>query len=159
MLHLTTHFMREIWFLGLSYLHQMFPYERFYGFLKSLVHNLLFSEEAIVRGYETIEAVEWAMGYMDPQNPIGVPRSRHEGRLSGVGTMGKKLVTPEPDAFQKAHFTVIQQLHLITPFANEHKRQLREDNPTMVGLGLQRCTCKVSIGGSEIMSRHTTIML
>jgi hypothetical protein len=69
------------------------------------------------------------MGYMDPQNPIGVPRSWPEGRLSGVGTLGKKSVTPEPDAFQKAHFTVIQQLHLITPFANEHKRQLREDNP------------------------------
>jgi hypothetical protein len=43
--------------------------------------------------------------------------------------MGKRLVTPDADACQKAHFTVIQQLHLITPFANEHKRQLREDNP------------------------------
>jgi hypothetical protein len=30
MLHLTTHLAREIWFLGPSYLHQMFPYERFY---------------------------------------------------------------------------------------------------------------------------------
>jgi hypothetical protein len=73
--------------------------------------------------------VEWAMGYIDPQNPIGVPHSRHEGRLSGVGTMGKRSVTPDVDTFQKAHFTVIQQLHLITLFANEHKRQLREDNP------------------------------
>jgi hypothetical protein len=36
----------------------MFPYERFSGFLKSLVHNRLFPEEAIVRGYETIEEVE-----------------------------------------------------------------------------------------------------
>jgi hypothetical protein len=107
----------------------MFPYERFYGFLKSLVHNRLFPEGAIVLDYETIEALEWAMGYMDPQNPIGVPRSRHEGRLSGVGTMGKRPVTPDADAFEKAHFTVIQQLHPITPFANEHKRQLREDNP------------------------------
>jgi hypothetical protein len=61
------------------------------------------------------------MGYMDPQNPIGVPCSRHEGRLSGVGTMGKRPVTPDADAFQKAHFTVIQQLHLVTPFSNEHK--------------------------------------
>jgi hypothetical protein len=129
MLHLTAHLAREIWFLVPSYLHQMFPYERFYGLLKSLVHNLLFSEGAIVRGCETIKAVEWAMGYMDPQNPIVVPRSRHEGRLLGVGTMGKRLVTPDADAFQKAHFTVIQQLHLITPFGNEHKRQLREDNP------------------------------
>jgi hypothetical protein len=97
------------------------PYERFHGFLKSLVHNRLFPEGVIVRGYETIEAVEWAMGYMDPQNPISVPRSRHEGRFSGVGTMGKRSVTPDADAFQKAHFTVIQQLHLITPFANEKK--------------------------------------
>jgi hypothetical protein len=86
----------------------MFPYERFYGFLKSLLHGWLFPEGAIVRDYETIEAVEWAMGYMDPQNPIGLPRSRHEGRLLGVGTMGKRSVTPDADAFQKAHFTVIQ---------------------------------------------------
>jgi hypothetical protein len=107
----------------------MFPYERFYGFLKSLVHNRLFLEGAIVRGYKTIEAVEWAMGCMDPQNPIGVPRSHHEGRLSSVGTLGKKSVTPEPDALQKAHFTVIQQLHRIIPFANEYKRQLCQDNP------------------------------
>jgi hypothetical protein len=95
MLHLTAHLVREIWFLGPSYLHQIFPYERFYRFLKSLVHNRLFPEGAIVRGYETIDAVEWAMGYMDPQNPIGVPRSQHEGRLSGVGTLGKKSVTPD----------------------------------------------------------------
>jgi hypothetical protein len=107
----------------------MFPDERFYGFLKSLVHNRLFPEGAIVRGDETIEAVQWAMGYMDPQKSIGVPRSRHEGRLSGVGTMGKRSVTPDADAFKKAHFTVIQQLHLITMFANELKRQLCEDNP------------------------------
>jgi hypothetical protein len=75
MLHLTTHLAREIWFLGPCYLHQKFPYERFYGFLKSLLRNLLFPEGAIVRGYETIKVVEWAMGHMDPQNPIGVPRS------------------------------------------------------------------------------------
>jgi hypothetical protein len=107
MLHLTAHLVREIWFLGPSYLHQMFPYGMFYVFLKSLVHNRLFLEGDIVRGYETIEAVEWTMGYMDPKNPIGVPRSRHKGRLSGVGTMGKRLVTPDAYAFEKAHFTVI----------------------------------------------------
>jgi hypothetical protein len=107
----------------------MFPYERFYGFLKSLVHNRLSPDGAIIHGYETIEVVEWAMDYMDPQNPIGMPRSWHEGRLSGVRTLRKKSVTPKPDAFQKAHFTMIQQLHLITSFANEHKRQLRQDNP------------------------------
>jgi hypothetical protein len=83
------------------------------------------------------------MGYMDPQNPIGVPRSWHEGRLSGVGTMGKSLVTPDADAFQKAHFIGIQQLHLIIPFANEHKRQLREDNPNCGRAWLAKMTCNV----------------
>jgi hypothetical protein len=83
-----------------------------------LVHNRLFPEGAIVCGYKTIEAVEWAMVYMDPQNPIGVPRSLHDCRLSGVGTMGKRLVTSDAYPLQKAHFTVIQQLHLITPFPN-----------------------------------------
>jgi hypothetical protein len=127
MLHLTVHLAREIWFLGPSYLHQIFPYEMFNGFMKSLVHNRLSPEGDIVRGYETIKAVEWPWVIWTPQNPIGVPRSWHEGRLSGVGTLGK--VTLKPDAFQKAHFTMIQQLHLITTFANEHKRQLHEDNP------------------------------
>jgi hypothetical protein len=66
MMHLIAQLAREIWYLVPSYLHQMFPYERFFGLLKSLVHNRLFSELAIVRGYETIEAVVWAMGYTDP---------------------------------------------------------------------------------------------
>jgi hypothetical protein len=108
MLHLTAHLTREFWFFGPSYLHWMFSYQRFYKFLKSLEHNRLFPEGAIIRGYETIEAVEWAMGHMDPQNPVGMPRSQHEGRLSGVETLKEKSVTPEADVFQKAHFTVIQ---------------------------------------------------
>jgi hypothetical protein len=47
--------------------------------MKSLVHNRLFPKGAIVRGYETIKVVVWAMCYLDPQNAISVPHSRHEG--------------------------------------------------------------------------------
>jgi hypothetical protein len=45
----------------------MFPYVRFYGFLLSLLHIQLFPKGAIIRGYETMEAVEWAMGYREPK--------------------------------------------------------------------------------------------
>ena len=48
MVHLIAHLAKEIFYLGPSYLHQMFPYERFYGFLKSLVHNQSFPEGAMV---------------------------------------------------------------------------------------------------------------
>jgi hypothetical protein len=66
----------------------MFPYERFYGFLKSLVHNWLFLEGAIVRGYETIEVVEWAMGYMDPQNLVCLAHGMKVG-YQVMGPCGK----------------------------------------------------------------------
>jgi hypothetical protein len=62
----------------------MFPYERFYGFLKSLVHNRLFPEGVIVRGYETIEAVEWTMGYMDVRNRMLVSLRGGGGELGNL---------------------------------------------------------------------------
>ena len=39
MVHLTVHLVWEIHYLGPSYLHQMFPYERYMGILKSFVNN------------------------------------------------------------------------------------------------------------------------
>jgi hypothetical protein len=50
MLDLIAHLAREIWFLS--------PYERFYGFLKSLVHNRLFPKGAIVRA--TRPSKQWS---------------------------------------------------------------------------------------------------
>ena len=68
-------------------------------------------------------------GLYEPQNPIGVSRSWYEGRLAGVGTLGKKSITPGQDSFNKAHFIELQQTDIVTPFVNEHLRHLREDNP------------------------------
>jgi hypothetical protein len=36
----------------------------------------------MVQGYCTKEAVEWALNYVDLSNLIGVPKSRHEERLT-----------------------------------------------------------------------------
>jgi hypothetical protein len=46
---------------------------------------------------------------------------------------------------------------LVARLTEIHRQQKK--TLTVVGLGLQRCTCKVSAGGSEIMLRHATIML
>jgi hypothetical protein len=107
----------------------MFPYERFYGFLKSLVHNRLFLEGAMVHGYETIEVVEWAMGYMDPQNPIGVSCSRHEGRLAGwdhgekVSHSGCRCLTKgsfHRDTTAALNYTITEPLKLIPYYCLNH---------------------------------------
>jgi hypothetical protein len=61
----------------------------------------------MVQGYSIEEAVEWSLNYADPSNPIGVPKSRHEGRLTGKGTIGKKAITSYPNFFRYAHFHVL----------------------------------------------------
>jgi hypothetical protein len=75
------------------------------------------------------EAVEWALNYTNPSNPIGVPKSRHEERLTGKGTMGKKAITPDPHLFHGAHFHVLQQMSIVSEYLDEHKEVLLRGNP------------------------------
>ena len=91
MVHLMIHLVQEIHYLRPSYLHQMFPYERYLGILKSFVNNRKYPEGNIISRYGTEEAVEWSMTYLDPDNTIGVPHSRHEGRLMGLGLWARSL--------------------------------------------------------------------
>jgi hypothetical protein len=79
--HLTTHLIKEIKLLGPVFLHQMYAYKRFDGILKSFIRNRAYPEGNMVQGYCPEEVVEWALNYVDPSNPIGVPKSRHEGRI------------------------------------------------------------------------------
>ena len=91
------------------------------GVLKSYVRNRAFPEGCIVQGYTMEEALEWSVNYIDPNNPIGVPKSRHEGRLVGVGVLGKMAITPNPKAYDQAHFLVLQQMSEVFPYVDEHK--------------------------------------
>ena len=107
MVHLSVHLVKEIYYLGPVYLHQMFPYERYLAILKSYVRNRSFPEGCIVQGYSTEEVLEWCATYKDPKNPIGVPKSPHEGKLAGKGTLGKRQVNPDRQPLEQAHFLVL----------------------------------------------------
>ena len=72
--------------------------------------------------------VDWCLDYIDPTNPIGIPKSRHEGRLAGVGILGEKTFNPNPDAFRQAHFLVFQHTSEVSPYIDEHKQQLLQEN-------------------------------
>jgi hypothetical protein len=73
--------------------------------------------------------VEWALNYADPSNPIGVPKSHHEGRLTRKGIIGKKTITPDSYLFRCAYFHVLQQMSIVSEYFNEHKEVLLRDNP------------------------------
>jgi hypothetical protein len=66
------------------------------------------SQGSMVEGYCIEEVVEWALNYADSSNPIGVPKSHHEGRPIVKGTIGKKAITLDPHLFYYAHFHVLQ---------------------------------------------------
>jgi hypothetical protein len=83
----------------------------------------------MVQGYCTEEAVEWALNYVDPSNPIGVPKSHREGRLTGKGTIGKKAITLDQHLFCCAHFHVLQQMSIVSKYLDVHKEVLLRDNP------------------------------
>jgi len=127
--HFTAHIVKEIKLLGPVFLHQMYAYERFNGILKSFVRNRAHPEGCMVQGYCTEEAIEWGLNYIDSTNPIGMSKSRHEGRLTGKGTIGKKSISPDRDLFDKAHFLVLQHATEVSEYMDEHKKILLQQNP------------------------------
>ena len=98
------------------------------GVLKKYVHNRARPEGSIVKGYGTEEVIEFCVDFIPDINPIGVPESRHEGRLSGKGTLGKKTyIGKGDDYFNKAHYTVLQNSSLVDPYIETHKNLLRSE--------------------------------
>jgi hypothetical protein len=106
----------------------MYAYKRFNDILKSFIRNQAYPEGSMVQGYYTEEAVEWALNYADSSNLISTPKSRHEGRLTGNGTIGKKTITLDTHLFHCAHFHVLQQMSIVSEYLDEHKEVLLRDN-------------------------------
>ncbi|XP_066310226.1 uncharacterized protein [Miscanthus floridulus] len=131
MTHILVHLVKEISILGPVFLHNMFPFERFMGVLKKYVKVRSKPEGSIAQGYGTEEVIEFCVDFIPDIAPIGVPESRHEGRLSGKGTLGKKTyIGMEDDYFNKAHYTVLQNSSLVHPYIEIHKEFLRSKQPS-----------------------------
>ncbi|KAK1651847.1 hypothetical protein QYE76_069652 [Lolium multiflorum] len=130
MTHLLVHLVEEISILGPVFLHNMFPFERFMGVLKKYVRNRARPEGSIAKGYGNEEVIEFCVDYVPDLKPIGLPRSRHEGRLSGKGTIGRKsTICMDGHSMTEAHHTVLTNSSLVAPYFEEHKNILRSDNP------------------------------
>jgi hypothetical protein len=129
MVHLTVHLIREIKMCGPVFLRYMYPFERYMGLLKGYVRNRYRPEGSIVRAYAAEEVIEFCTNYLDDVKAIGIPKSRHEGRLHGVGTIGGKLFVPDDKTMSLAHFHVLQHLTDVHPFWDEHMTLLRQQNP------------------------------
>ena len=128
MVHLVSHIVGEIKACGPVFLRYMYPFERYMGFLKGYVRNRSRPEGSIIEGYASEEVVQFCTNYMEGVSNIGIPLSRHAGRLDGKGTIGRKDVTPNNSDLEKAHFTVLQNMTCVDPYIHEHMSYLKQNN-------------------------------
>jgi hypothetical protein len=130
MTHLLVHLVEEIRILSPVFLQNMFPFERFMGVLKKYVCNLARPEGSISKGYGMDEVIEFCVDFLPDLKPIGVLESRYEGRLTGKDTLGRKAtVCMDGHPFTQAHYTVLHNSTVVTPYNERRKNILRSENP------------------------------
>jgi hypothetical protein len=128
--HLLVHLVEEISILSPVFLHNMFPFERFMGVLKKYVHNHARPEGSISKGCLTEEVIEFCVDFVPNLNPIGLPQSQHEGRLTGKGTIGmKSAYCMDGNSLSEAHYIVLSNSMLVEPYMKRHKNIIRSENP------------------------------
>ncbi|XP_074322821.1 uncharacterized protein LOC141659793 [Apium graveolens] len=125
MVHLVTHLVREIKICGPLYVHQMYPFKRFLCILKAYVRNRRHPKASIVEGYSVEETIEFCTDYLASTDPVGIPRSRHEGRLDGQGTVGHKMITLGAEMLDRSHLFVLQHMTEVNPYLQEHILEIR----------------------------------
>ncbi|XP_019189401.1 PREDICTED: uncharacterized protein LOC109183793 [Ipomoea nil] len=104
-------------------------FEIYMGILKGYVRNRYRPEGSIIEGYGAEEVIDFCTDYLANVESIGVPRSRHEGRLTGKGTIGYKSFSPPLQLRDKAHHLVLQHLSEVHPYLDQHMSLIRQQNP------------------------------
>ena len=100
------------------------------GVLKKYVHNRARPEGSISKGYGREEVIEFCVDFIPDIKPIDLSESRHEGRLSGKSTLGRKsLICRDGHSFTQAHYTVLRSSTFMAPFIEEHKNFVRSEFP------------------------------
>jgi hypothetical protein len=119
----------QIFVLGPSYMHYMYPYERHMVVMKGYVCNRAHPEGFMIEGYTIEEVIECYAYYIKDGKPIGVLVSRHHGRHSKKGTKGaKSIIDATYERVCEAHFSVMPQLAVMRPYVKKHLQELHEKN-------------------------------
>jgi hypothetical protein len=86
--HYMIHLADQIFVLGPTYMHHMYPYKHHMVIMKGYVWNHVHPKGCMIEGYTTEEIIQCYADYIKDGKSIGVPVSWHHGRFSGNGTKG-----------------------------------------------------------------------
>ena len=100
------------------------------GVLKKYVRNRARPEASISTCHQTVEVIGFCVDFIPDLKKIGLPQSQYEGRLTGKGTLGAdSIICRAGHSWAQAHYIVLQNSTLVTPYVNEHKNILRSKHP------------------------------
>src|SRR5688500_2023484 len=115
------------------YLHEMWTNERFMSILNGYVSTRACLEASMIEGYCTEEAIESGGPFYNSilkDVAIGLPPSRHKGRLYGNDRIGRKsLIPPDYNTVLEAHHNILHQLAILESFIQQYINELCEQNP------------------------------
>ncbi|WOH02322.1 hypothetical protein DCAR_0521711 [Daucus carota subsp. sativus] len=111
----------------------MYPFERFLCILKAYVRNRRLPEASIVEGYTIEETIGFCTDYLASTDRVGIPISRHEGRLQGQGTLGHKMISPSAEMLDRAHLFVLQHMTDVHSYLQEHLFDIQKNHPSKSG--------------------------
>ncbi|XP_021728353.1 uncharacterized protein LOC110695429, partial [Chenopodium quinoa] len=145
MVHLVLHLVREIKMCGPVFMRWCYPFERHMGTLQHKVRNPAHPEGSMIQGIVAEEIGNFVAEYVAVAEPIGLPTSRHEGRLDGHGTLGSKRISPTHDQFLQAHLFVLHHVAEVHPYLEEHMDSLRAEFPSKGERGLMQLHNKMKM--------------
>ena len=123
--HLIIHLVREIKLCGPVCMRSMWLFERGMKPLKLKMVNPAKPEASIVHRYVAEELGAWCSTYLAHTQQIGLPKSRHVGRLLGQGTIGRKRISLDVEMMRTLEFFVLQNLTEVHPYLDEHRALLK----------------------------------
>ncbi|XP_021714663.1 uncharacterized protein LOC110682635 [Chenopodium quinoa] len=115
---------------GPVFMRWCYPFERHMGTLQHKVRNPAHPEGSMIQGIVAEEIGNFVAEYVAVAEPIGLPTSRHEGRLDGHGTLGQKRISPTHDQFLQDHLFVLHHVAEVHPYLEEHMDSLRAEFPS-----------------------------
>ena len=99
--------------------------------LKGYVKNQYRPEASIVERYIAEEAIEFCSGYMSESDPIGIPKTRHDGRCEGKGTRNVKIRNVSQKEVEQAHLYILNNTDEVIPYISQHINEIKASHPRM----------------------------
>ncbi|GJW87465.1 hypothetical protein Tco_0162805, partial [Tanacetum coccineum] len=131
----------EIKACELVFLHYMYPFERYMGFLKGYVRNQSWPKGSIVKGYVSEELVSFCTSYIDGILDICVPESRQEGDQE------KKKDSKAPiqqSKVKKEKADIRKRLHLLKEDIDQRSEAVKKD--IIGGWPIRIAPCREKLG-------------